>query len=242
MSSKKGMSSKVEQISEEIAAKGYKLVSAEGYRNMNCEIVVECSRGHKITTTFAAFRKASFRCPECEHSFSLVGPNVSLPQKNGYRVVALDQSSKITGISVWDNSKLVYYQVLTLQGDVEERLRKFYDFLNDVVIKDWRPDFMAFEDIQLQEGNVLTYKTLAMILGICVVSCSRTCIPFSVTPNLVWQKEFNIAGGKRIQQKKEVIKRVSDFYGLTVTDDAADAILLGKYVTTKLSEKVNRLF
>ena len=44
---------------------------------------------------------------------------------------------------------------------------------------------MVFEDIQYQYGAVLTYKVLAMLLGIMEVACVENSVPYEVvSPNV----------------------------------------------------------
>ena len=47
--------------------------------------------------------------------------------------------------------------------------------------------------------------------------------------NKVWQSKYMIAGKDRVTQKNNVIKKVKMLFGVDVSDDIADAILIGKY-------------
>lgn len=76
-----------------------------------------------------------------------------------------------------------------------------------------------------------------MILGICVLSAEINKIPHEEVLNKVWQYNFNIMGSNREQQKNNVIKKVKEIYNINVSDDTADAILLGLYATEKLKDK-----
>jgi hypothetical protein len=87
-----------EQIQAEVEAKGYKLLSAEGYSNMNSMIVVQCEKGHTIEVSMADFRRASFECPCC--NTGKVENPVKVPEKVGYRVIAFDQATEKFGLSI----------------------------------------------------------------------------------------------------------------------------------------------
>lgn len=53
------------------------------------------------------------------------------------------------------------------------------------MIKEWQPDYIVCEDIQYQYGAVLTYKVLAMLLGIIEELCTEHGIAHEVvSPNV----------------------------------------------------------
>ena len=87
-----------EQIQTEVEEKGYKLLSADGYSNMNSIIAVQCDQGHTIEVSMADFRRASFECPCC-NSGKVDNPT-SVPEKVGYRVIAFDQATEKFGLSI----------------------------------------------------------------------------------------------------------------------------------------------
>lgn len=69
-------------------------------------------------------------------------------------------------------------------GIVSTRLLKIDRFLDQVLIDTWKPDFIAFEDIQLEHNNVMTFKVLAQLLGICEVEANKHNINYAViTPS-----------------------------------------------------------
>ena len=87
-----------EQIQAEVETKGYKLLNADGYSNMNSIIAVQCDKGHTIEVSMADFRRASFECPCC-NSGKVENP-VKVPEKTGYRVIAFDQATEKFGLSI----------------------------------------------------------------------------------------------------------------------------------------------
>lgn len=218
----------LEQIREEVAAKGYKLVDATGYTNMQSEIVVECSKGHQTRVSFADFRSPSFTCPKCDASIKFNNPDV-VPQKVGYRVIAFDQATEHFGLSIFDDGKLVFFHLYTFAGTVAKRLAQIKKFVRDIVIKEWKPDYIVMEDIQYQYGAVLTYKILAMLLGVIEVECTEAEVPYEVVSPNVWRKYAGTAGKTRLQEKQLSVAVVKEKYGVRVNDDVAEAILIGRY-------------
>lgn len=70
-------------------------------------------------------------------------------------------------------------------------------------------------------------------------------IPHKEVLNKVWQAKFMIGGKDRISQKRNVVKKVKELFGIDVSDDIADAILIGKWGSIERQEsliKTRRLF
>ena len=89
----------LEQIQAEVEQKGYKLLSAEGYSNLNSTIVVQCEKGHTIEVSMGDFRRASFECPICGSDVNFHNP-IAVPQKTGTRVIGFDQATERFGLSI----------------------------------------------------------------------------------------------------------------------------------------------
>lgn len=224
------------EIESTILAKGFKPKDITTYKNLSSAIIIECKQGHEIITDFASIRKDNFVCPSCEgKQSSNLRIDHTLPPKSGYRIIALDQSSKKIGVSVFDDGKLVYYHLFEVTGDLGDRLVKIYNLMHKVIIKEWQPNYLVFEDVY--KDNPLTYKVLSMVMGICILAAEQYAVEHTELINKTWQSEFNIGGTSRTAQKKNVISRVKEYYDLDVNDDVADAILMGKYAAKRLSDK-----
>ena len=216
-----------EKIAEEVAAKGFELVDASNYENINSEIDVKCKNGHTFRTSLVSVRSVSFCCPHCDRTL-FVNPNV-VPQKNGYRVIAFDQATEKFGLSIFDNGELVFYNLYSFTGHLDNRLTQIRNFIRDVVIKEWKPDYIVMEDIQQQHGAVLTYKVLAMLLGVLQVECFTAKVPYEIVSPNVWRKYAGTCGKTRLEEKKLSVITIQEKYGVRVNDDVAEAILIGRY-------------
>ena len=222
-----GRLSKID-IENELAVKGYRLVDFEQYENMNSSIELICPEGHHFSTTLAQFRHPSFKCPLCDAGISFKNPD-TVPPKNGYRVIAFDQATENFGLSIFDNGKLVFFHLYSFNGVFLNRLTQIQKFVQDIVIKEWKPDFIVCEDIQYQYGAVVTYKILAMLLGIIEVTCEKNNIPHEVVSPNVWRKYAGTCGKNRLQEKQLSVAVVKEKYNIRVNDDVAEAILIGRY-------------
>lgn len=218
----------VDAIKLEVATKGYELIDATGYTNMNSIITVRCPKGHTIKTSFADFRLPSFTCPECDGSIKFNNPTV-VPQKQGYRVIAFDQATEHFGLSVFDNGKLVFFNLYTFTGTFIDRLAQIKNFVENIVIKEWKPDYIVCEDIQYQYGAVVTFKILAMLLGVIEIACYTNKISYEVVSPNVWRKYAGTCGKTRTQEKQLSVAVVKEKYNVKVNDDIAEAILIGRY-------------
>lgn len=121
-----------DKIAAEVAAKGFDLVDATNYENINSEIDVKCKNGHQFKTTLVSVRSASFCCPQCDRTL-FVNPSI-VPAKKGYRVIAFDQATEKFGLSIFDNGELVFYNLYSFVGHLENRLTQIRNFVRDVVI------------------------------------------------------------------------------------------------------------
>ncbi len=109
------------------------------------------------------------------------------------------------------------------------RLVKIKKFINNIVIDAWKPDYIIMEDIQQQHGAVLTYKVLAMLLGIIEVTCAEKEVPHEIVSPNVWRKFAGTCGKTRQEEKMLSVATVKQKYGVAVSDDVAEAILIGQY-------------
>ncbi len=230
-----------EDIRQEVEAKGYSLVDASNYTNMESIITIRCPKGHCIQTSFANFRLPSFTCPQCDVNIKFINPTI-VPPKKGFRVIAFDQATEHFGLSIFENGELIFFNLYTFVGNVTSRLAQIKNFVNNIVVKEWKPDFIVFEDIQYQYGAVLTYKILAMLLGIIEVSCFENNIPYEIVSPNVWRKYAGTCGKTRIQEKQLSVAMVKEKYGIRVNDDAAEAILIGRYGAQKHKEDLGLAF
>lgn len=218
------------EITNIILARGFEPVDISGYQNKSTKLTCKCKEGHIFNAALADIMKTSFTCPKCTgERFAAAINEGKVPTKNGYRILALDQSSQVSGLSIWDDGKLVYYDCVKNVGELEVRLVKWSTWLKER-LDEWQPDYVIVEDIQ-EQGNsgVVTYKILAMILGITLEILQERDIPHTSILNKKWQSMFSIAGSNRISQKKNVMERVKEYFSIEVSDDVADAILIGLY-------------
>ena len=145
-------------------------------------------------------------------------------------ILALDQSSIITGYSIFRDGKLYKYGKFSFNNsDLGERLcdirKKIIELINEYDV-----DEIIFEDIQLQTNvgqNVQTFKVLAEVYGLVEQLASELKIPHRAYLASSWKSQLGIKGKNRAEQKRNAQKYVIDTYGIKCTQDEADAICIG---------------
>lgn len=122
-------------IQQEVEEKGFELISAEKYENLESDITIACKKGHNIITNLKTVRRNGFECPICaSDSFKMEKPR-GVPEKDGYRVIAFDNATEKMGISIYDDGRLVYYNTFVFVDPLLiQRLVKIQRMVEEVVI------------------------------------------------------------------------------------------------------------
>lgn len=151
-------------------------------------------------------------------------------------IIALDQSTQITGYSIFQNKELIAHGIFNPSGDYEHRIVKLRAWLLDKLAS-LKPNVeVYFEDIQLQDlgrGNigVVTYKKLAHVQGALIVTCIEEGVPYHIVPAATWRSTCGVKGRVRSEYKPAAQKHVLEKYGIQATEDEADAICIGEHGT-----------
>lgn len=147
-------------------------------------------------------------------------------------VMAIDASTKSTGIAIFDGQELVHYECITSAKPdtlariklMASKIKEVHDRykVTEVIMEDVIP-----EDIHHNDSvyTALKYLQAAVVLSLHDVGQS---VNFYVSSE--WRKKCGIRTGRGI--KREVVKAsdiafVKSNYNLDVNDDIADAICIG---------------
>ena len=154
------------------------------------------------------------------------------------KLLALDQSSRITGWAFFDNGKLVKYGKFEYGSEVPiaDRLYKIRKKVLEL-IKEYDITEAVLEDIQMQNNvvnNVQTFKTLAEVFGVLSELFIELKIPQSAVLASTWKSGLGIRGKDRAAQKRAAQSWVTETYGVCPTQDECDAICIGSYINKNL--------
>ena len=228
---------KIETIAEELAADGWKVLSTE-YQNLDTEMEFLCNEGHKVYAPWKKIRTKR-ECPVCKQNQFKQNTNIIRPKVKGEnRVLALDQASRITGYSIFDGDQLITYGTFeTTEEEEGKRCHEVRVWLMSM-IENWQCDIIGIEGIQYQEKmGVTTFQTLARLQGILIDLCIELNIPYIICPTNTWRAHCGVKGVKRIDKKRSMQLLVKKWYDVSVSDDIADAVGIGKYVSDTNQQK-----
>lgn len=148
------------------------------------------------------------------------------------KLLALDQSSRITGWAVFDGDKLIAHGKISVDDpDIGERLYKIKTQVIELIDK-YEITEIVFEDIQLQTNvvqNVRTFKVLAEVFGVLYETFTELEIPNEAVLAASWKSTLGIRGADRATQKKNAAEYVANTYNIKATQDECDAICIGTH-------------
>lgn len=224
----------LDAVKAEIEELGYTYSEGE-YKNLKSVLVVVCGEGHELTTTLHDLRKKR-PCPTCSQFEVTTAEELmmsQLPKKKGKRVLALDNATKITGYSVFEDGVLLEHGAKKIDEDTKQNLRISYMkqwFVSMLSV--WEIDAVGLENVQYQ-GNAQTLITLSKLLGVLEIASLEFGIEPYIVSSQTWKSFCKIKGKNRFQQKVNAQKHVKAKYNFMVSQDAADAICLGEYVASQ---------
>ncbi len=157
------------------------------------------------------------------------------------RYCGIDASTQRTGVSLFEDDKLVEHRVIDCHKikDGDQRMREM--LLNiDALLTYLKPDIIVVEDTWQGKKilNVKTLKTLCRLAGgIWMWAILHSVELKFVTPS-AWRSAVGIPTGniKRDVLKDYAIKQVKKDYGFTATDDECEAILIGASASLLFSD------
>ena len=146
-------------------------------------------------------------------------------------ILALDQASRTSGWSVFQEDKLIASGTFTYDDD--DFSLRLVKIRNKVIslLEQYNINKILLEDIQLQgqTNNVTTYKALAEVLGVLEELARERNIPHELIHSQTWKSTLNIKGRDRATQKRNAQAFVATTYQKKVSQDESDAICIGTH-------------
>lgn len=147
------------------------------------------------------------------------------------KLLALDQSARVTGWAIFQDGKLLEYGKFEFTSDIPiaKRLFKIRTKVKEL-IDNYGIEELVLEDIQLQNNvvnNVQTFKSLAEVFGIITELCEEINLPWSAVLASSWKHTLGIKGADRAAQKRNAQQYIVDTYGIKPIQDICDAICIG---------------
>lgn len=223
---------KIENIRGILEPLGWELLS-DSYTNLTTLMKFKCPEGHEIDTTWKKLRD-KISCPICnQNPLKKAGlvQNIPIKKHGAVRTLGLDQATYTSGYSIYDDGELVAYGTFEANSKFKEaeRIHEIKNWLI-ALIATAQPNVVGIEGIQYQQKiGVTTFQTLARLQGVLIEVCVDLGVNFIVVPTNTWRHHCSVKGSVRYDKKMFIKQIVKEKYDITVSEDAADAIGIGKY-------------
>ena len=148
------------------------------------------------------------------------------------KLLALDASTKSTGLALFEDNKLLDYKCITASStDMIKRITKIINELVEYLNQN-PVDKVVLEEVRPETGtNLNTYRALMwMQAAIAMLHENFPRVKLEYVYPSEWRAACGIKTGRgvlRAEQKEYDIQFVRDKYSINVNDDIADAIGLG---------------
>lgn len=151
------------------------------------------------------------------------------------RFIAIDSSTTATGAAIFDEGIFQYVKLMKRSSD-EKMDDRFPAMTKDILefLIEQKPDVLYVEETVVSR-NAATQRFLTRIQGVIYSYCVMNDCEFNTIRPTEWRKYAGINQGKKKREdlKKEAVERVLKLYDIEVSDDEAEAILIGYAVLKK---------
>lgn len=146
-------------------------------------------------------------------------------------IIGIDASTNKTGIAVFQDSKYVEHALIDLHKikNSSERIPKMMLAICDYLSKH-KVDKIIMEE-SMMTNNISTVKMLSNIAGAVMYYAASRGIEFEFALPTHWRKKVGLSQSNKIKRdmlKAEAIAAVRQEYGLYVTDDEAESLLIAR--------------
>lgn len=147
------------------------------------------------------------------------------------KILSMDQSTRITGFSVFNDGKYVKSGVIDLHKikDTDERSKQMAVEICKL-IRETKPDVTIIEEVQ-QQSNVSTVIKLARIQGVVIGFCAAHNIDLHILTPTRWRSVLSYKQGpkiKREQLKQQSLDFVKQNFQLELIEDEAEAVCINE--------------
>ena len=149
------------------------------------------------------------------------------------KILAFDQSTKVTGWSIFDEGQYVTSGVIDLHLSKETTEKRSEKMAVEIckLIEGSKPDIVIIEEVALT-SNAQTLKLLARIQGVAIGFCAAHNIPLHILEPTRWRSALNYRQGPKVkreelkQQSKDFVKEHFGFKNFS--EDRCEAICINE--------------
>lgn len=147
------------------------------------------------------------------------------------KIIGIDGATNRTGIAVFEDGKYVDHILIDLSKDKNSDTR-IPKMMMEICkyIKEHKPDKVIMEKSMLT-NNIVTVQKLSNLAGAVMFYCYSKGIEFEHQYPSEWRKAVGFTQGSKVKKevlKAEAIAAVKQEYGLDVSDDEAESLLIAR--------------
>lgn len=147
------------------------------------------------------------------------------------KICGIDASTNKTGISIFQNGQYVEHTLIDLHKmkDSTERIPKMMMSICDY-LDEHKVDKIIMEE-SMMTNNIDTVKKLSNIAGAVMYYATSHNIEFQFDLPSAWRKRIGLTQGRSVKRdvlKAEAIAAVKQEYGVDLTDDECESILIAR--------------
>lgn len=156
------------------------------------------------------------------------------------RVCGIDASTNKTGVSLFIDGEYSGHMLIDLHKikDSNVRVPKMMKEIKNV-LDYYEPDIIVMEECLLKT-NIATVKLLSYLAGAIISWAADNQVEFRFQLPSEWRKRVEIVQGPKTPREKlkqEAIDMVKEKFGIDVTDDEAEAVLIAHSVFCGVKSK-----
>ena len=147
------------------------------------------------------------------------------------RVLSMDQSTRVSGYSIFDDSEYVCSGIVDMSKSTLGTYERSFEMARQLwkILKEYKPDCLIIEDTQ-QQNNIKTVITLARLQGMIIGYAEAHKIKVHILLPSQWRAALGYSQGpkvKRAELKKQSADYVQSKYGFVKSEDENEAICEG---------------
>lgn len=147
------------------------------------------------------------------------------------KIIGIDASTNKTGIAIFQDGKYVEHTLIDLHKikDSTERIPKMMIAICDYLSKH-EVDKIIMEE-SMMTNNISTVKMLSNIAGAVMYYAASNNIEFQFDLPSAWRRRIGLTQGRSVKRdvlKAEAIAAVKQEYGMDLTDDECESILIAR--------------
>jgi Holliday junction resolvasome RuvABC endonuclease subunit len=147
------------------------------------------------------------------------------------KVLALDQSTRVSGYTVFDNGEYVHSGMIDMSKSKLETGKRSFEMAKAIwkIIKQYKPEYLILEETQ-QQTNAKIVIVLSRLQGMIIGYAEAHGVKVHILEPAKWRKALSYSQGpkvKRAELKQQSIDYVKENLGMDLPEDQAESCCIG---------------